>query len=128
MLSVVLMSLTGKDRPQPNWVDVIEVNHVVRDGKVTLTQVIYWRWESDNRLHVVAWRTVPEDYTVQRVGNRWIDEYQEGTQRMRVYGRGYRFRRSDYDPEMEDRKVWPVERRVFGRVRVLSKVVFGQPT
>lgn len=111
MLSVALMSLTGKDRPQPSWVDVIEVNHLMRCEEVALSQVIYWRWEHDNRLHVVAWRTVAPDYTVPRVRGVWIDEFTDGRTIRKVYGRGYRFRRSDYDPELHDRILWPVENR-----------------
>jgi hypothetical protein len=107
-MALLLLLLTSTPRqPQPTWVDVIELNHVVRDDAVVFSQVIYWRWERDGRLHVVAWRSVPVDYSVQRVRGVWIDE-REG---QRFYGRGYRFRISDYDPEMEDRKAWPAEWR-----------------
>jgi hypothetical protein len=125
MMTMLLLLMTSEPRrPQPTWVDVIEVNHVIRGETLSLTQVIYWRWENDGRLHVVAWRSVEEDYAVQRVDGHWIDYYQG----RRVYGRSYRFRCSDYDPEIEDRKVWSVENRWLGDVQILSKVAFGQPT
>ena len=105
--SLCCLIASGKETPKSAWCDVIEINHVVRGEKVCLDQVIYWRFESDGKLHAIAWRSVPEDYLVQRVRGVWIDR----TDERRVYARSFRERWTDYDPEMMDRSEWPVERR-----------------
>ena len=112
MIFALLLVLGSSVQEEVSWVDVIEVNQIVKeDSKVALTQVIYWRWERDHRLHVVAWKTVPEDFLLHRVKGVWVDEFRDAKRKRKVYGRGYRFRRSDYDPELHDRVLWPVENR-----------------
>jgi hypothetical protein len=92
---------------------VIELNHVVNDGVITFSQLIYWRWESDGKLHAAAWRRVDENYYVRQVGTKHRDEWFAGGVTYRVIGRAYRERWSQYDPEIEDRKEWPQSRRVW---------------
>ena len=105
----------GLSRPnvQTETVDVIELNHVVDDGEVRFTQMIYWRWESDGRLHAAAWRRVAENHYVCQVGTHCRDEWQRDGVTHVVRGETYRERWSQYDPELEDRKEWPQSRRVW---------------
>lgn len=94
-------------------VDVIEINHAYSGESLTFTQVIYWRWEKDNRLHAVAWRRVEAEYRVNRVQGIYRDEWTRDGVRYKVRSKGFRERWSDYDPELLDRKEWPVSRRYF---------------
>lgn len=108
MIFALLLVLGSSTQEEVSWVDVIEINQIVKEGgEVALTQVIYWRWEKDNRLHVVAWKTVPEDFLVHRIKGVWVDEFRDAKSKRKVYGRGFRFRKSGYDPEIQDRVLWP---------------------
>lgn len=112
MVFAILLVLGSSVQEEVSWVDVIEVNQIIKeDEKVALTQVIYWRWERDGRLHVVAWKTVPEDFVVYCVRGVWIDDFKDAKIKRKVYGRGFRFRRSGYDPEIQDRVLWTEQNR-----------------
>lgn len=94
--------------------DVIELNHVHnREGSVTFQQIIYWRWESDDRLHVCAWRVVTGDYVVRNLSGSYTDMWSKGGILYKVRGKSFRRTRTMYDPEILDRQQWAVERRVW---------------
>ena len=117
--SVLCVSSTGRVE-QIETVDVIEVNHVICDGTETFTQMIYWRWKRDNRLHAEAWRRVETDHRVNRVRGTYTDTWTRDGKIYKVRSRGFRERWSDYDPELLDRKEWPECRRVWFQTRMCN--------
>ena len=119
MLSVSLMG-SPRMTEQVETVDVLEINHVVADGVLVFTQVIYWRWEADNRLHASAWRRVEAEHRVNRRGGIYTDTWTRDGKIYKVRSRGFRERWSDFDPELMDRKEWPECRRVWFQTRMCN--------
>ena len=119
MLSVSLMG-SPRMTEQVETVDVLEINHVVAEGVLVFTQVIYWRWEADNRLHAAAWRRVEAEHRVDRRGGIYTDTWTRDGKIYKVRSRGFRERWSDFDPELMDRKEWPECRRVWFQTRMCN--------
>ena len=117
--SVLCGSSAGKVE-RVETVDVIEINHVVAEGVLVFTQVIYWRWEADNRLHAAAWRRVEAKHRVNRVNGIYTDTWTHEGKLYKVRSRGFRERWSDFDPELLDRKEWPECRRVWFKSRMCN--------
>ena len=123
MLLIIASVLFGNSEgrvERVETVDVIEINHVVAEGVLVFTQVIYWRWENDNRLHAAAWRRVEAEHRVNRVSGIYSDTWRRDGINYRVRSRGFRERWSDLDPELLDRKEWPECRRVWFKSRMCN--------
>lgn len=87
-------------------VDLIEINHLHDEsGKHKSTQIILWDWSPDYRRYQVRAWWIPE---------RLHDELSGLTITKRdrtIVGRAVRETWTDYDPEVENRKVFPCHLR-----------------
>ena len=107
---------------------VIELNHVCsaqqkQDGTWHITrhlsQLIFWELRPDGKFHVQDWRLLADckrptfDHKRRQWVCRWLDRGLWGRE---VVAPAYHESFSIDDPELEDRKEWPINRRTtFGR-------------
>lgn len=95
-------------------VDMLELNHVQcpQTGRETLTQLIYWRWDSTAcRYHVTAWRMFRNGDRFGRDGREWVDAREDGPVRRIVTAPFLRETWTFHDPEIEDRSLVPADAR-----------------
>lgn len=114
MLAVIVFLIALGDLRQPPTksatVDVIEINNFVGESH-EFYQVIYWRW-IQNRLHVVAFRMCgPETQVHRDKKGCYVDRFTKDGKYCEVRAKNVRWRRTAFDPEIEDRKVFPVLQR-----------------
>ena len=100
-------------------VDVIEINHCYgSDGEKRFTQTIFWEWKNfypEGNYIVVDWRIVKDqpqphprkDYSKGGYTLIWNDQ---GTWR-RVRSVSMRETWTQYDPELDNRQIFPTARR-----------------
>ena len=94
-------------------VDVIELNHLQcpTTGRVTLVQVIYWRWcEADCQHHVVAWR-MDRPARLRREGREWIETWTDAGVSREVRAPYWRETWTFEDPELVDRESFSKDAR-----------------
>ena len=98
---------------EPEVVDFVEINHVCdENAREIFCQAIYWEFDArSSSFRVRAWRLckgsqIPRGAPLRAV---WHDEK---TKRLRVsQTRSTRQTWTQHDPEVEDRSVWPQEKR-----------------
>ena len=97
-------------------VDVIELNHVFDgDGRHVLSQLIFWEVHARSATeNVVAWRLAKSGQPqplrdVQQGGCLLL--FRDGEHLRLVRGKRYRETWTQYDPEIDDRRVLPQHRR-----------------
>lgn len=106
------------DRVPHDKVDVIERNHLY-DGKgeLNFTQYIFWDLDFRGDYHVIAWRMEKVDGSTIRPPHK---DWRSGFYQMNFFDRdklrrisscSYRETWTQVDPEVEDRKIRPVEYR-----------------
>ena len=128
MLSVLLACAISTVPVEPiasESVDLIEVNHFYdENGKLVFDQVIFYRWSSagrdyegrtlPERYNVIAWRLIKKPSQLPK--KRWRSGryecvwYDQELLR-RVSAPAIRETWLQYDPELEERKNFPKERR-----------------
>lgn len=90
-----------------------EISHVVDgNGQIVIDQVIWWDWCSTcGRYRCVDWRRLDRCGRPARRGSYWWFEWTEGTRIHQVRTRVLSETWTPYDPELEDRKLHPIDRR-----------------
>lgn len=122
MLALTLWIFLLDDRPQDittDRVDVIEMNdYATKDLETGLPknvffQVIFWEWNHrHSRYQVVAWRLFKDDMpTPRKIGGKWVMVWLDGNHFRKVTATSYCKTKTWFDPELEDRKILPKERR-----------------
>lgn len=118
MLQVILLALTFVNPPVDEHslaVDILEYNSVVEcNGDIILSQVILWRWYPRfGQHHVVDWKLTQQAGQLQRLDKRWTVIIYSSNHRplYRVVAQELRIRHTVYDPEINDRKIWPLQYR-----------------
>lgn len=95
-------------------VDVIEVNHFYdEEGRLVFDQIIFWEWCPVTKRHqVVAWRLLKK-YSAwpERRGREWQSMWIDGELLRRVIAPSIRETWTQYDPELEERKLLRKEHR-----------------
>lgn len=97
-------------------VDVIELNHVCDDeGRVVLHQLIFWEWRGRAAgNHVVAWRLWrvggPRPVRDWRCGG-YVLVFPDGEVLRYVQASVYRETWTQYDPEIDDRRLFAQDQR-----------------
>jgi len=117
MLAVVVAVATHPvDDVLRDRVDVIELNHYYNDrGQLIFDQIIFWDWcPTAGRLKVRAWRLVKSAWHLperdwQRGG--WSALWLDGDRLRAVYAGAFRETWTQYDPEIEDRRLYDVTQR-----------------
>ena len=119
ILLLALLTRIDHDPILHDSVDVIEINHCYSDkGEKRFTQAIFWRWQNsypNGRYVVVDWRMLREDkkpyprkdYEKNCYYLTWWDQ----NFWRRVKSISFKETWTQHDPEVENRKVHPVERR-----------------
>ena len=107
MIAACLLALVPHGQPVTDRV-VIEVNSTYDNrGRLVLEQVIFWEF-SDRGYRVVAWQLLKSKF--QRPVNgvaAWVD----GNRLRVVRTSQVKFTWTQHDPEIIDRKRWPVAAR-----------------
>jgi hypothetical protein len=132
LLAVLIVSTYPVETTLVDYVDVIEQNHVYdSQGREVFTQWIFWRW-TGSRYEVVGWRINKHNAVISKkrvlFGDTPASEYYEdfnvkpwvrerlllwdNTIVREVRAISYRETWTQYDPEMLDRMITPVEARV----------------
>lgn len=91
-------------------VDLIERSHVhcPDDGHCVLIQWVFYEWDYDGGRHrVIAWRFDRGQF--KRSGNALIGTDNETLRKIEALS--FRERWDMFDPEIEDRALWPQEKR-----------------
>ena len=108
-----------------NVVDIIELNHKYDDnGKLTFSQLIFWRWDVVDRMfHVASWRMVDEHHYVRRQGMGFEDREVRDLLHGVVITRAHSYRETwtHYDPELEDKKLFPDDRRRWNTIIIVHE-------
>ena len=95
-------------------VDILERNHVYdRSGRHQFSQFIGWRWHDDRESFHVQWWRMDRNVQVQPclVRPGCVAVFHDGQVLRRVVAESYRESWTTYDPEIRDRKCWPVAER-----------------
>ena len=118
ILLIALLTRIENDPILHDSVDVIEVNHCYSEaGEERFTQVIFWRWQNsypDGRYVVVDWRMIKEKQLLPRRDHRkkcyyliwWDQNFWRSVKSI-----SFKETWTQYDPEVDNRKLHPVERR-----------------
>ncbi|MAT51412.1 MAG: hypothetical protein CMK32_09550 [Porticoccaceae bacterium] len=110
ILFCLLLGLPSTNARRIHRVDLIEINHVCRRDQSQFTQIIIWDWSPTlNQYVVVAWQNSPPEPIISRAGGSYQFRWRLTDQIVRADS--YRETWTLNDPELDNRKVWPVERR-----------------
>ena len=102
-------------------VDVVELNHChSKEGTLCFSQLIFRRWDPWRNTHSVidyrvlsSHRPIRNTLSIRRIGNDGYEcSWMEYRCLRKVITRSFRETRTKYDPEREDRKELPMDRRV----------------
>lgn len=100
--------------PETIQVERVEINQCYDDeGKLRMCQAIFWDWHPlDSTYHVRDWCYLDDSRQdrASLLGNRVYLPTPDGGLRV-IEGRRLVRTHTQYDPEMEDRRDWPLERR-----------------
>lgn len=108
-LLLCLLGSTAGIAERPHRVDLIEVNHICRWDRENFTQVILWEWSPClKRYVVVAWQNAPPEPDITPIKGRYLFRWRD-TPHI-ISATHYRETWTQNDPEVDNRKVWPVER------------------
>lgn len=114
MLATLLLALVPMSDIVTDRVDVIELNFVYDERcQKVLSQWIFWNWcEADRRHRVVAWSMRRKGESATATSDGWRLRFTDrcGVQR-EVTATSYREIHSQWDRELDDRSVLPVESR-----------------
>lgn len=115
-VACLLLAVVPRESVVRDAVDVIEVNHLFDDGgRPVFTQVIFWHWcLSSSRYHVRAWRLVKDQSQLPRrdhFSGGYVAWWQDGETLRAVHAQSVRETWTQYDPELLERDVLPVEHR-----------------
>jgi hypothetical protein len=121
MLLWLLIAVVPVDEALRDHVDLIEINHVYNDlGQPVFDQLIFWEWcSAAARWQVRAWRMAKGagiDRAVPLPERDWqrggyVLLWRDGDRLRIVRAAAVRETWTQYDPEMVEREVWPVDRR-----------------
>lgn len=93
-------------------VDLLELNHIVRSDGSTFEQWIVWDWEPSQRAFVVvAWQRYCCDDVYRMVRGRAVLRWDRCEQNRFISAGSVRETWTDYDPEIENQKVWTIAAR-----------------
>jgi hypothetical protein len=95
-------------------VDIIEKNHIYSDyGDLRFVQVIFWQWDDEkNRFQVVDWKQFKSEMKIEYYVNGKVSmTFSEDGSFRKIYARTYYETHYQWDPEMEERKILPLENR-----------------
>ena len=98
---------------EPEYVDLVEVNHLCDDqARQTLWQVIFWEFSYErSEFQVRSWRLVRTPGMVPRAKiSVFADEKAGGKIRV-IQARSVAETWTQYDPEVDDRGRWPEDKR-----------------
>jgi hypothetical protein len=103
-------------------VDLTEINHYYDEhGRLVFDQIIFHDWISKNsEYRVVAWRMLKSDTQIpvrRSKYNDFISTWYDGDLLRKVISKTCMETWTQYDPELEERKIFPKEKR-----RELSKL------
>lgn len=118
MWAISLLCLVPLGDVLVDEVDVIEKNYVWgnwdENGKPvqTLAQWIFWEWsEERQRFQVVGWKIIRKGEMVEADSKCWKLRFTEGSKTREIRSVSYRETHSHSDLEVDDRSIWPVEKR-----------------
>ncbi len=122
MYTAVLLLGIVTQGPEPQTIEVVEVNHCYnRDtGERRFIQVIYWGRHDDSTLHVREWHMLEKCHSIHHVHRRaampfTVIRRRDGNMQV-VRARHYKVTHTFHDPEEDDRRLLPVDaRRPLGR-------------
>ena len=109
--AILAILMLPVDIPE-DCVSLIEVNYVYcENGAVCLSQIVFVDFADEPPYtRVVAWRLWPDPTKSpsrnQRTGN-WELVWHDGSTLRRVIARYFRVTHTRFDPEIENRAVWP---------------------
>lgn len=93
--------------PWPEVADC-EINHVFEtDGTYRFTQTIWWHWAPDGTRRVAAWKWTKECTMPVLIQGRYHVFFLDRCGMHRVAARRWYESWTTYDPELEDRGVYP---------------------
>ena len=108
MLGVALLSLAATGLSVAPRCDLIEINHKIEGGERRWTQAIAWDWcDEYDRWHAQQWVMI-ERYRITPGG---VVLYTPSGAAIEVRAGKLRETRTEADPEVENRKVFPAEFR-----------------
>ena len=108
IVSVLLAAMpAARIEAQCDW---IELNRVMRpNGKVSLTQAIFWSLEADGDYHCRDWAICEQPAS--RVEGGWQLLLYRHQRHYRVIAPVFSESWTSNDPEVDDREVWPENQR-----------------
>jgi hypothetical protein len=118
-LALVLLAAAGLSPDTPlasDRVDLIEINHCYNeDGQLVFRQLLFWEWnELDSDYHVAAFRVLRAQTSAVRIDrqrNEYVASWCDSGVLRQVRAPHSRETWTQYDPELEDRRIFPQEYR-----------------
>ena len=110
ILTILLIAKVGSgNQTGINYVDLLELNHV----KDQYTQILMWDWDHQYRRHNCQGFVLVEmdQCPVRKVGAYYEVDVSRRGKRLVLRSRAFFETWTQLDPERENQKVWPVERR-----------------
>lgn len=119
MWIIMLLSIIPHSDVLTDTADVIEKNYVYQglDEKKgiptqSLCQWIFWEWsEKRQRYQVVHWVIVKKGDSLTSDSEGWQLRFQRDGKTRQINATSYRETHSMFDREIDDRTIWPVEKR-----------------
>ena len=95
------------------FVDMLELNHRVRDDGSEFSQWILWDWQPQLRQFVVVdWMLAKEDDVYRMVACRYELPWRPcGPVQTLIRARAFRETRTRNDPEVENQQIWTIAAR-----------------
>lgn len=112
-LSVLLLSLVPQTDVASDRVEVIELNYVYDEAcNRILNQWIFWTWsEADQQYRVVHWTIRKKGEIALPTNDGWRLRFQDRGMYREVTATSYREIHTQWDREVDDRKVLPLDQR-----------------
>lgn len=113
---LLLIAIVPHETIASERVDLIEVNHFFDGcGRQAFDQAIFWDWcPGDCRFHVRDWRMLKKPSQCPRFDHGTEDAFmlwQDGEVLREVRANNYRESWTQHDPELDERRIIPQERR-----------------
>ncbi len=112
LLLIATLGLVPREAVVADRADVIEVNHMYdRDAELVFDQIIFWEWRwSEGEYRVIAWRMLkkPGQFPTRDWPRRgFVSIWQDGRILRDVRAPFFRETWTQFDPELDDRKIVP---------------------
>ena len=115
IFSILVASIVPPSDVRADRVDAIELNHLFDEaGKHVLSQYLFLDWiPSAGQFHVIAWRLAkrPGQRPVRDAAGGWVVVWFDGGRLRRVRAGSFVESWTQYDVELEHRRILPKEQR-----------------